>query len=193
MPGLGTGCREAASIFLITAKSLDCVTAFDMNYREHLWTAKKAYAAWTEMLPYVDVIVTNRSVSEAVFEFEGTDEEIMRQYADEFGTRTVVLTSREVHGVLHGAWTSQALHDGELAQGRRFEFDVIDRFGSGDAFMAGLLYGYMERNADDPEYALDFGNALCALAHTIEGDIAEVSPDEVEAMLSDDYNLSPKR
>ncbi len=141
-------------------------------------------------MAYVDVLVTNRSVSEEVFEYAGSDEEIMRRYSDDFGCRVVCLTTRETSSVLRGAWSSKALFQGEVLQGRRFEFDVVDRFGTGDAFMAGLLYGYPDH---DVSYALDFGNALCALAHTIEGDVAYVSPQEVQALLSDDYSLQVRR
>jgi 2-dehydro-3-deoxygluconokinase len=190
MPGLSEGCRQAAVAFLQAAREEGCLTAFDVNYREHLWTAELAREVWGEMLPLVDVIVTNRSVSEAVFGYRGGDEDIMRRYAQDFGSRVVVLTTREMQGILRGAWSSQALHDGEVLAGRRFEFDIVDRFGTGDAFMAGLIYGYAEQGV---QYGLDFGNALCALAHTLEGDVAQVTAAEVQAMLSDDYSLRVRR
>jgi 2-dehydro-3-deoxygluconokinase len=82
------------------------------------------------------------------------------------------------------------LHEGEVLSGRRFEFDIVDRFGTGDAFMAGFVYGYVEQ---DVHYGLDFGNALCAIAHTLEGDVAQVSVAEVQAMLNDDYSLRVRR
>jgi 2-dehydro-3-deoxygluconokinase len=190
MPGLSDGCRRAALAFLQAAREEGCLTAFDVNYREHLWTAERALAVWGEILPLVDVLVTNRSVSEAVFGYQGTDEEVMRRYAEDFGSRVVVLTTREMHGILRGAWSSQALHEGEVLSGRRFEFDIVDRFGTGDAFMAGFVYGYVEQGV---QYGLDFGNALCALAHTLEGDVAQVTAAEVQAMLSDDYSLRVRR
>jgi 2-dehydro-3-deoxygluconokinase len=68
---------------------------------------------------------------------------------------------------------------------------VVDQFGSGDAFFAGLLYGLLEK--DDLQYGLDFGDALCALAHTLEGDVATVSPQEVEALLEEGYSLVTRR
>ena len=190
MPGLSEGCRQAALSFLRAARDEGCLTAFDVNYREHLWTEERAREVWSELLTLVDVVVTNRSVSEAVFGYRGTDEEIMRRYAEDFGSRVVVFTTREMFGILRGAWNSQALHEGEVLVGRRFEFDIVDRVGTGDAFMAGFVYGYMEQGV---QYGLDFGNALCAIAHTLEGDVAQVSAAEVQAMLSDDYSLKVRR
>ena len=190
MPGLSEGCRQAALSFLRAAKDEGCLTAFDVNYREHLWTEERAREVWSELLPLVDVMVTNRSVSEAVFGYRGSDEEIMRRYVEDFGSRVVVFTTREMFGILRGAWSSQALYEGQVLSGRRFEFDIVDRFGTGDAFMAGFLYGYVEQGA---QYGLDFGNALCAIAHTFEGDMVQVSAAEVRAMLSDDYSLRVRR
>lgn len=180
LPGLSQGCRDAALAFLGTARRRNCTTAFDVNYREHLWTPEQARAAWTPLLELVDIVATNRSVSEQVFGFSGTDRDIMRRYRDRFGSRVVCLTAREVPSVLHNAWTSQALYGDQWLEGPRMEFDIVDRFGTGDAWFAGFLYGYLER---DVQYGLEFGNALCALAHTTEGDVVQSSPSEVESLL----------
>jgi 2-dehydro-3-deoxygluconokinase len=192
-PGLSEGCREAAQIFLRTAREQGCITSFDMNYREHLWTTATARACWQELLPDVTVIVTNRSVSEAVFEFTGTDADIMARYHDAFGCDVVCLTSREILGVEHGAWQSQALHKGRIVTGRRYEFDIVDRYGTGDAFVAGLLHGYLQSDKSDVAFALDFGNAVCALAHTIEGDVIQFTAEEVQPLLNETLDLRVKR
>jgi 2-dehydro-3-deoxygluconokinase len=83
-----------------------------------------------------------------------------------------------------------ARHEGTVLQGRRYEFDVVDRFGTGDAWFAGFLYGYLER---DVQFALDFGDALCALAHTIEGDVARISAAEVVPLLTSEPDLRVRR
>lgn len=189
-PGLSDNCRAAAEAFLSEAKASGCKAAFDVNYREHLWTEKSAFACWKTLLPKVDIVVTNRSVSEAVFGFTGSDEDILRQYHENFGCELVCLTNREMMGVLRGGWSCKALFEGKILHGRRYEFDVIDRFGTGDAFFAGLLYGYME---GDVQFALDFGNATCALAHTIEGDVARLSPSDVLPLLNETLDLRVKR
>ncbi len=190
VPGLSADCREATWAYLKAARAAGCITSFDVNYREHLWTEATALECWKTLLPLVDIVVTSRSVSEAVFGFNGTDAEIMWAYHDQFGHKLVCLTQREIMGVLQGAWSSQALHEGQVIKGRRYEFDVVDRFGTGDSFFAGLLYGYLE---GDIQFALDFGNAACALAHTIEGDIAQFTAAEVLPLLNEKIDLRVKR
>jgi 2-dehydro-3-deoxygluconokinase len=189
-PGLSVGCREATTIYLETAKALGGLTSFDMNYREHLWTVETARECWNTLLPMIDIVVTNRSVSELAFGFSGSDEALLRQYHEAFGCKLICLTSREIDGIMRGAWASQALYEGEVIYGRRYEFDAVDRYGTGDAFFAGLLYGYLE---GDVQFALNFGNAACALAHTVEGDVAHISVAEVRPLLGDTIDLRVKR
>lgn len=189
-PGLSDSCREAALEFLTVARRLGCTTCFDVNYREHLWSAERARQVWETLLPHVDVVTTSRSVSEVVFGYSGADEAILKRYQNDFGCKVVCLTTREILGVLRGAWSSIGLMDRQIYRGQRYEFDVVDRFGTGDAFFAGFLYGYLER---DVEYALNFGNAACALAHTIEGDVARMAAYEVDATLSEGYDLRIRR
>ncbi|MDD2819730.1 MAG: sugar kinase [Flavobacterium sp.] len=62
---------------------------------------------------------------------------------------------------------------------------VIDRVGSGDAFMGGLIYGLLEFQNNN-QRALDFAVAACCLKHTIAGDYNLVTLKEVENMLDGD-------
>lgn len=189
-PGLSPNCAATTLKFLATAKRLGCTTCFDVNFREHLWTEQTAAEVWRELLPHIDVLVTNRSVSETVFGYSGTDEEILAKYQEEFGCKITCLTTREIFGVLKGAWNSIALSDGKIVEGVKRQFDIVDRFGTGDAWFAGFLYGYLER---DLEYALNFANTLCALAHTTEGDVIQFSVDEVADCLGNGHDLRLRR
>lgn len=189
-PGLSPGCAEAALEFLKTAKRAGCTTCFDVNFREHLWTETKAAEVWQKLLGQVDILVTNRSVSESIFGFKGSDEEILTRYHDTFGCQVTCFTSREIFGVLRGAWNSIAMKDGKVVRGAKRQFDIVDRFGTGDAWFAGFLYGYLE---EDLEFALNFANTLCALAHTTEGDVIQFSVEEVLDCLGNGHDLRLRR
>jgi 2-dehydro-3-deoxygluconokinase len=191
-PGLSEGCRAAVTAFLTTARALGIKTTFDVNYREHLWTEATARACWETLLPLVDVIVTNRGVSEAVFGISGSDEDILHAYHERFGCELVCLTHREMFGLERGAWSSQGLWREEIYTARRYEFEIIDRYGTGDAFFAGLLYSYVAQGAEVGA-ALDFANATCALAHTTEGDVIPFRAEEVLTLLGDTIDLRVKR
>lgn len=191
-PGLSPSCSESTDLFFQAAKRHGCTTCFDVNYREHLWSPEAARASWSRILPQIDVLVTNRGVSETVFgrPASDSDEEMMRFYADGFGCKVICLTSREIMGTEKGAWSSKALTADGIIHGRRYEFDIVDRYGTGDAWFAGFLYGLAEK---DTAYGLEFGNAMCALAHTIEGDVAHATPDDVRAIMTDNIDLRVRR
>jgi 2-dehydro-3-deoxygluconokinase len=69
--GLSPTCRMASDAFLESAKRNGCTTCFDVNYRQHLWTEETAREAWQKTLRQVDILVTNRDVSERVFGYSG--------------------------------------------------------------------------------------------------------------------------
>ena len=59
---------------------------------------------------------------------------------------------------------------------------VVDRVGSGDAFMGGLIYGLLEYT-DDNQKTVDFAVTACCLKHSIPGDYNLVTLKEVEDKL----------
>lgn len=190
LPALNPGCRKAALAFVQAAKKAGCKTCFDINFRESLWESAGAASFYRAILPMIDILVTGRTFSENVLNYSGSDSDIMRAYQREFGCSVICMTYRSMTGMTRGGWRSTALYEDEIISGREFEFDVVDRFGTGDAFFAGFLHGYLKK---DVHYGLDFGAALCALAHTVDGDPAVFSAQEIEALLAEDYSLATRR
>jgi 2-dehydro-3-deoxygluconokinase len=190
VPGLSADCHACAYHWLSEGRLAGAVTAFDVNYREHLWTPQTARACWDMLLPLVDVVVTSRGVSETVFGWTDDDETLARRYHETFGCRWVAVTTREHEGVLRGAWNSLLLADGTIYTGRRYAFDIVDRYGTGDVFFAGLMQGFLQ---GDAAFAVAFANAACALAHTTEGDVAAFSAADVLPLLNETFDLRVKR
>ncbi len=181
-PGLSPTCRQAAVEFVAAAKRNGCLLGFDVNYREHLWSPQQARQVMSGIIKDVDILITTQWDSEIVFGYRGSYEEIIRQFHADFGCKIVAITLREVHDVLRGAWNTMVLHEGKVFHGQKYEIDVIDRFGAGDSWGSGFLYAYL--TTGNVEYAMNFGNAVCALQHTIPGDVAHVTPQEVEAIMN---------
>lgn len=188
--GLNENCQASALEFAKAAKKTGAKLCFDMNYREMIWSPREACEGYRRMLPMVDILVTNRSVSEMLFDSAGPGEDLVWRYRKEFGCRTVCLTSRHTDGSVRGGWKSMALHGDEILYGDYVQFEVVDRFGTGDAFFAGFLHGYLQ---GDVALALQFGSSLCALAHTVEGDVAQASAAEVLAFMKHGCDPRVKR
>ena len=188
LPGLSDNCSDAALAFFDAAKKAGCITAFDVNYREHLWPPARARQVQAEIIKNTDILVTTQWDSETVFGYKGSYEEITKQFYDEFGCKIVAITLREVYDVLRGGWSTLVLHEGKTIRGKKYDMDVIDRFGGGDSWCSGFLFGYLTNG--DVQFAADFGDALCALHHTIPGDVAQLTVEEVENIMdAADYRV----
>lgn len=177
--GLSPSCRAAAERCLDTAREKGCATVFDINYREHLWTPGAAREAFSAILGKVDILVTNRDVSERVFGYRGDDGELLRRYRDTFGCRLVCMTWRRMDGSARGRWRAKALAEDVIAEDESPEFEIVDRFGTGDAWVSGFLFGL---DGGVP-HALASGNALVALAHTVFGDVPGIGAQQLEEFL----------
>jgi 2-dehydro-3-deoxygluconokinase len=61
--------------------------------------------------------------------------------------------------------------------------NIIDRFGGGDSFCAGLLFALNTPELSAPATAIKFAVAASALKHTINGDYNFTSRSEVENLM----------
>ncbi len=175
-PALGPNCRETMEVILRRAKEMGVVNSFDLNFRFRLWSADEAREYLSRVFPYLDILVTTSDDLELVFGLQGTPAENAAWIKDRFGIAIVAVTVRGAPTVLRGTWSSIALAD-RLYQGRVTELELVDRVGSGDAYAAGFLYGYlMER---DLQRAVEIGDAMSFLKHSIPKDFAFFTKEEV--------------
>ena len=176
---LSPTCREATIEAINEAKKQGCKICFDINFRAKLWSADEAKKCLSKILDKVDIIVTTQFDTEEVFGYKGSYEDIAKQLKDKFGCSVVAITLREVRTVLTGGWTSIALAD-KLYKGKKYDIEIIDRVGGGDAYTAGFIYGYL---TGDVEKAVAYGDALAALEHSVPGDLSWFTEDEVKKQI----------
>jgi 2-dehydro-3-deoxygluconokinase len=70
----------------------------------------------------------------------------------------------------------------QLFQSRAYDLThIVDRGGAGDAFMAGLIYGNV--NKKDDQATIEFATAAGAFKHAIEGDVNVATTAEIEALV----------
>jgi 2-dehydro-3-deoxygluconokinase len=174
-PALSETLRETTETLLWTAHDAGTRTAFDLNYRSKLWSPGEARGTLTDLFEHVDVLVTPVRDAEEVLGLAGDPGSIGRELADEYGFETVIVTL--------GAEGALAVHDGRMIEQPAFETETHDPIGTGDAFVGAYLARRI-RGADVPE-ALEVGAATAALKRTIPGDIAVVTPAEVERVIEE--------
>ena len=60
---------------------------------------------------------------------------------------------------------------------------MIDRIGSGDAYIAGILYGIL-RHPNDYERIVQYGDAFSVLKNTVVGDVLCSSLTEIDDVIA---------
>ena len=178
-PALSETCRATTEAAIATAKKLGCKVSFDINFRARLWSKEAARDCLSRILPQTSIIISTSDDLDIVFGFTGDEAEVARRTKDAFGCEVVVMTVRKAPTVLHGYWSSLALAD-KVYAGRVTELELVDRVGSGDAYTAGFLYGYL---TGDLQKAVEYGDAMSVLKHSFPGDFSYVTLAEVEQIV----------
>jgi 2-dehydro-3-deoxygluconokinase len=180
-PGLSAAAAEVTREALQAARSAGVKTSMDLNYRAKLWTPEQAGKCMAELMPLTNVLITTEEDTERVFGIKGKDyEDVAAQTARRFGFDAVAITLRENPLVWKNAWTAIAYQGGKILKTRTYEVEIVDRLGAGDSFAAGLIHGLLD---GDLQRGLDFGVAASAIKHTIPGDFAWITREEVETLL----------
>jgi 2-dehydro-3-deoxygluconokinase len=180
-PALGPGAAEATREALRAARAAGLKTSIDLNHRVKLWSNAEAGRWMTEFMQACDVLVTTEEDTERVFGITGKDyEDVAGQLARRFPLEVVAITLRDNPLVWRNTWTAIAYRGGQLYRTRSYEVEIVDRLGAGDSFAAGLIHGLLD---GDVQKGVDYGVALSAVKHSIPGDFAWVTRDEVEAVV----------
>jgi 2-dehydro-3-deoxygluconokinase len=179
---LGDKLRQTAIEMIKKMKNSGVAISFDVNYRAALWSEQEARELITTILPMVDILFVSEETSRRMMQKQGTLDEIMKSYADEYGCKIVATTRREVVSPTKHNFGSRVYFDGKFFEEPHYKnIEVIDRVGSGDAYVAGVLYGIL--SGGSIEDAMAYGNALSAIKNTVSGDMSISSIEEVESVI----------
>ena len=179
---LGKTLQETAIYCIKKFKEAGAVISFDVNYRATLWDEDTARETILKILPLVDILFVSEETSRRMFKKEGSLNDIMKSYSDEFGCKIVATTKREVISPTKHNFSSQIYYNGEFYTEKAYEnIEVIDRVGSGDAYVAGVLYGIIKHGCI--KKALEIGNAMSAVKNTVSGDMSASSINEIEDVI----------
>lgn len=175
--------RKTALEVIRNMKKHGVAISFDVNYRAALWSEEEARSVIESVLPMVDILFVSEETSRRMLARTGSLEEILRGYSEEYGCRVVASTRREVVSPTRHNFGSLVYSDGEFFDEKPYmNIEVIDRIGSGDAYVAGVLYGILHENS--VRRALEIGNALSAVKNTVTGDMSASSIEEIESVIA---------
>ena len=186
------------------AKKLGIKVSCDINYRKNLWSREKANKVMSELMPYVDVCISNEEDADDVFNIkaEGSDVEkgelsregytqVAEKLMKQFNFSKVAITLRSSISASDNVWSGM-LYDGKQSYfAPEYKVHIVDRVGGGDSFGAGLIYSQL--SGFDDQKSVNFAVAASCLKHSIEGDFNLVSVQEVEALMAGDASGRVKR
>ena len=178
------------------------------NWEEGTAKNELARRCMGQIVPLADIIIGNEEDASDVFGINAPNTAIdagklnidgYKLVAAELSKRFpkakfVAITLRESFSANHNNWggmlydcSNGCAHFAPLtADGGYAPYeirDIVDRFGGGDSFCAGLLFALNTPELSAPETAIRFAVAASALKHTVSGDYNFASRSEVENLM----------
>lgn len=166
-------------------KEHNTLISFDVNFRANLWAEPEARECIKEILSYVDIFFCSADSARLTFQKEGAQQTMMKSFTEEYPIKIVCSTQRTVHSPKMHSFTSviyNAEEDKYYEEEPYKNIDVVDRIGSGDAYISGVLYGLLSSEMDCQK-ALKFGNATSAVKNTIPGDMPSLNLEETQDII----------
>lgn len=184
---LGEEVRSCAIEMIRRFKAAGAMISFDVNFRANLWRDEaQARACIEQILPYVDVFFCSELTARMTFGKVGDVREIMKSFTRDYPISIIATTQRTVHSPKRHTFGSVLYHAGDdsyYEEEPYRDIDVVDRIGSGDAYISGVLYGLLAHNGDCRR-ALEYGNAYSAIKNTIPGDLPSCNLQETDRVIA---------
>lgn len=196
-PALNADAADVCEEVLQVCNKKGITVSIDLNYRAKLWQyGVPVHEIMMRLAPYCDIIMGNIWAAQTMLNIPVrpdittidkkevyleqallTSQTIVKQYPR---CKAVANTFRFDHnGILY--YTS-LYTNGQLFVSSAYTTDtVIDKVGSGDCYMAGLIYGYYKQQT--PQAILDFATAAAFQKLFIKGDATNKSVADINATI----------
>jgi 2-dehydro-3-deoxygluconokinase len=178
---LSDTCYEVVLEAIKRAHTTGVIVSFDVNYRAKLWGAETAGEKLRPLIKEADILFCKGADASTLFGCEG-DQHLLMVELQKLSRAFAIFCTFGDQGA--------ALLSGDtFVTQPALPVQIVDRIGSGDAFAAGVLDGWLSGNtsAAEPsalEEGLSHGVALAAIALSQFGDRVLSSRMELNAMLA---------
>ena len=186
--------RKTAIEMIKRFKEKGTLISFDVNFRSNLWTGDEARVCIEEILPYVDIFFCSEDTARLTFLKSGNVKEILKSFTEEYPISVVAATQRIVHSPKSHTFGSIVYdaHKDEYYEEEPYKnIEVVDRIGSGDAYISGALYGLLSSDMDCRK-AMAYGNATASVKNTIPGDLLSTSLKEINQVIANHNSSGPQ-
>jgi 2-dehydro-3-deoxygluconokinase len=184
-PAISQAAADVCYEAIQSARKFNVPISGDINYRRNLWQyGKTVRDVMPALIENCDYIVGGETDFENCLGITGDNYQHACQQVIKSnpGVKKIASTLRDSINASHNKIAGILFNGKELLQSKEYALThIVDRVGAGDAFMAGLIYGWLSKKND--QQTIEFAVAACALKHTIEGDVNTVSAEEVETLV----------
>lgn len=165
------------------AKKRNLKVSFDFNYRATLWTLEEARKAFIEIMPYVDVCFGNTYDINNLGIKEETKEQTIERLLKTYNVSYLLNTDRTIIDALTQSLRANLYYlvnnNITTLSTEPERFEVLDRIGGGDAFVAGIIH-ILNHDFSNLKDALELGLKCDILKHLVRGDVLSLSKNEIE-------------
>ena len=197
-PAISASAADLALEAVQKCKAAGITVSCDLNFRKNLWQwGKPAADVMRPLTALVDFVIGNEEdvqrslgiqsaadVEAGKIDIDHYKELTARVLAEYPNLTAVAITLRVSKSASHNGWSACLRDRTEFLQSRAYEIThIVDRLGSGDAFAAGLIYGFQA--LPTRRAALEFAVAASCLKQSVSGDFQRATVEEVEALLKD--------
>ena len=163
--------------------------SFDFNYRAKLWSVEVAAEAMRQVLPYAHIVFASLYDIETIGGYvtgdtyetvEAHRQAVFTHFMKNSNCQCIFGTMREQHSTHQNSLSAYCYtSDGLVYYTKKYSFEIIDRVGAGDAFVAGLM-NVLNLEKQNYVEAVEYGLASGVLKHTINGDVLIASDEEIK-------------
>lgn len=183
-PAISQNAADITLRCLKEARKRGVTTSGDINYRRNLWQyGKTPLDIMPGLIELTDIVIGGRVDLENCLGIKNDDwqvncDMVKTKYphikAFSKTLRNAMTASRnQLSGLLY--------QDGVLYTSKQYDMkNIVDRIGGGDAFMAGLIYGFLNL---EPQETIEYGVAASVLKHSTIGDVNLCSKEEVLSLV----------
>ena len=201
--GVTAGVSENAKDLILysvkEAKKRNVKVSCDINYRTKLWKyGKEIHEVMPEIVEYTDILFANEYDMINILgvhsnlDYKDIVEDndyisLVKDTMRKYNLSTIVSTKRKVITSSHNLFSSKCFVNDTLYKSREADINnIVDRVGTGDAFVAGFLSALSF--FDDYNDIINFATSSAAIKHTIYGDWNLVSKEEVIGMMNSGFS-----
>lgn len=188
-PAISSKAAAATQEAIFAARSAGITVSCDLNYRSKLWDyGVHPSLVMPALIEQCDVVVGDEDVMEVYFGIKSNGRlDAFEKLNNRFpNIKSIAFTEREGLSATHNTYQGFLFHDQAVFESKKYDMpDMIDRIGTGDAFMAGLIHklSSLYQEGGTMQDVIEFATATGVHKHYIPGDINIITLDDVSLMM----------